>query len=278
MIGFGGFHVGPPSRAAWVEFVEAEGDATPVVLVHGSGLHGAYWWGTPDRRPGWAQAIVAAGRSCYVLDWPAHGRGAGRDDDLVGLSLLDVRDRVAELVAEVGRAVVVTHSRSGPVGWSLLDTPATEGIAAMVGISPSPPANLVEEGHGQADGPIAWTGVGREKDVTTSRFPKGDAAARWSSFLAPESTRTLDERNNVAGQGLWVEPVRGDDPPVLVVTGDDDAGHPREWDRATADLFGGDHLWLPDHGLMGHGHLMMVEEGNDAIIGLVLDWLGRRGV
>ncbi|OYO21376.1 hypothetical protein CGZ93_10550 [Enemella dayhoffiae] len=123
--------------------------------------------------------------------------------------------------------------------------------------------------------PIAWTGAGRQSDLAASRLPKGAAIARWSSFLAPESTRTQDERNDVYGQGLRISLPRKGDPPVLVVTGVEDPGHPRQWDRATADLFGGDHLWLPDHGLLGHGHLMMGEEGSERIIALLLEWLER---
>ena len=64
--------------------------------------------------------------------------------------------------------------------------------------------------------------------------------------------------------------------PILVVSADVDPNHPGGADARTADFVGGEHLVFAQHGLAGHGHLMMMEHGNLEIAALILDWLERR--
>lgn len=47
---------------------------TPVMFVHGGGLTGASWETTPDGRPGWLHAFLEAGLVCYVIDNAERGR------------------------------------------------------------------------------------------------------------------------------------------------------------------------------------------------------------
>ena len=63
----------------WVQFqVPAElAYPSPVVMIHGGGQTGAVFLGTPDGRPGWSDAFVAAGFAVYVVDLP--GRSQGHD-------------------------------------------------------------------------------------------------------------------------------------------------------------------------------------------------------
>ena len=60
---------------------------------------------------------------------------------------------------------------------------------------------------------------------------------------------------------------------MLVVSADADPTHPGSSDAATAPFVGADHVSLARHGLTQHGHLMMIEHGNDRILQLILDWL-----
>jgi pimeloyl-ACP methyl ester carboxylesterase len=47
---------------------------TPLLLVHGGGLTGAQWDDTPDGRPGWLWRFLEAGIDIYVLDNVERGR------------------------------------------------------------------------------------------------------------------------------------------------------------------------------------------------------------
>jgi pimeloyl-ACP methyl ester carboxylesterase len=46
----------------------------PVVMIHGGGLLGTIFEGTPDGRPGWADYFADRGFEVYVVDQPARGR------------------------------------------------------------------------------------------------------------------------------------------------------------------------------------------------------------
>ena len=65
----------------WVQFqVPAElSHPSPVVMIHGRGQTGVVFQGTPDGRPGWSDAFVAAGFAVYVVDLPGRGRAQGHD-------------------------------------------------------------------------------------------------------------------------------------------------------------------------------------------------------
>jgi pimeloyl-ACP methyl ester carboxylesterase len=65
----------------WVQFqVPAElSHPSPVVMIHGGGQTGVVFQGTPDGRPGWSDAFVAAGFAVYVVDLPGRGRAQGHD-------------------------------------------------------------------------------------------------------------------------------------------------------------------------------------------------------
>lgn len=46
----------------------------PVVMIHGGGLLGTNFEGTPDGRPGWGDYFASRGFAVYVIDQPARGR------------------------------------------------------------------------------------------------------------------------------------------------------------------------------------------------------------
>jgi len=48
----------------------------PIVMVHGGGVSGAFYMGTPDGREGWAQFFLRKGYAVYVVDQPGRGRSA----------------------------------------------------------------------------------------------------------------------------------------------------------------------------------------------------------
>ena len=65
---------------------------------------------------------------------------------------------------------------------------------------------------------------------------------------------------------------------VLVITGTDDLDHAREVDGAIVTWLNGngakaDFCFLGDRGIVGNGHMLMLEDNSDEIAGIILDWL-----
>lgn len=74
------------------------------------------------------------------------------------------------------------------------------------------------------------------------------------------------------------EPERLKDLPILVITGELDPRHPPEVDGALAQFLGADFIWLPDLGIRGNGHMLMIEDNHMEIASHIGDWLGRKGL
>jgi pimeloyl-ACP methyl ester carboxylesterase len=267
---------------------------TPLVFVHGGAHTGAAYLETPDGRLGWAPYLAQHGRTGYVYDWP--GRGARPPDEaFVRQSLGDVARDLAELLAEVGPAVLVTHSMGGVVGWRAAEL-VRDAVAGIVAIAPGPPANLQpaldaaaiaelrkdDAAYARLGRPLAHpedVALGTPRELVaqvwmnSTRFPR-EAEAAYLATIVPESPRALNERNNIDGSGITIAgPSALAGIPILIITGDDDPRHPRETDEAIATYFGADFLWLADAGLPGHGHMQMIEHGNLAIADLFEHWL-----
>lgn len=65
---------------------------------------------------------------------------------------------------------------------------------------------------------------------------------------------------------------------MLIVTGTEDIDHPRELDRSIVDWLNSygakaEFIYLGDIGIVGNGHMPMLEENSDEIARVILDWL-----
>lgn len=291
---------GTPEHPIYADRLPAIGDRAgrkPVVMIHGGGHTGACYLATPDGRPGWAPIFAARGRDVFVPDWPGHGRSP-MGADFPTLGTRDVTRSLIALLETTGPAVLLPHSAGGPIAWWIAER-RPDLVAAIVGAAPGPPANL------QRDLPDDPAAIAALRDDSSAgcpvyspedraiRFDAAFAAAFWANAprfpkgafetyrrgIVPESARVLNERFNIGGRGLKI-----DDPrnlarlPILIVTGDHDPRHPRAVDEATARYLGAEFVWLPDIGVTGNGHMLMIEDNSDAIARLILDWLDAKGI
>ncbi|MBR1154940.1 alpha/beta fold hydrolase [Bradyrhizobium sp. JYMT SZCCT0428] len=289
------FYAGTAAHPIYVDCVrptERVPGKPPVVMVHGGGHTGACYLATPDLRPGWAPRFAAAGRSVFVPDWPGHGRSP-MGPDFARLGTQDVASALLGLLERVGPAVLLVHSASGPMAWWMVEQ-RPDLVAAVVAIAPGPPANLL------ADLPDDPAAILKLRDDARAGYPvySGEdspvwfgaefAAAYWANAprfpsqafenyrrsIVPESARILNERFNIGGRGLRIsDPSSLKEHRILIVTGDHDARHPREVDEATAKYLGAEFVWLPERGIRGNGHMMMIEDNSDDLAAMVLGWL-----
>lgn len=278
----------------------------PLVFVHGGGAQGSDWLGTVDERPGWAIEAVRAGRAVYVVDRPGHGRspfhpevigpmggapgyemaaglfftsateqehtawpwptepGGDEADQLVAafgplpadlaLSQTLDADRLARLLDRIGPAVLVTHSAGGPVGWLTAQArPAL--VRAIAAIEPMGPPFAELPGLGT----LSWGLTAAPIAYDPPRASPAQAAEASPSELRIPGLRGL---------------------PVLVLTGG--ASPFSTFRHAMAEALsaaGADVtlVHLPDRGIDGNGHALMLEANSSSTLGPVLDWTAGLG-
>ncbi len=265
-----------------------------LVLVHGGGHTGVCYQCTPDGRPGWAHRFVERGFPVVVVDLPGMGRsGHPSPESIDGVSMVE---GLASLVSCLdSRVILLTHSMSGPYGWQLLER-LPRRLTAVVGVAPGPPGNIQDPvavlNETDAEIEVSYNGgVVRfdklvqfapsqiaEMFTRSARFPSDHLHEYVASLVATPQSAIL-ERFNVGGSQLRIrnpEHVAG--VPVLVVTGSEDALHPREQDGSIVSWLNShgaaaEHLWLEDFSITGNGHMMMLEDNSDAIADLIADWL-----
>ena len=294
------FYSGTQAHPTYTDHVLPAADQlprAPIVMLHGGFHTGSAFITTPDGRPGWAQYFAMRGHHVYVPDWPGHGRSPA-DRNFSRLSMREIAPALAAVVQDAGPAILFAHSAAGPIAWWIADR-HPDLVKAIVGIAPGPPSNIQQA---LPDDPAAIEALRHDEDAgcpvyspldapvyvdsqfihtfwaNTARFPKA-AVQAYAKSIVPESAAVLNERFNIGGQALGVS---GADVvarrPILVVTGDRDPRHPRYADAAVADYFAATACWLPDAGITGNGHMMMMEDNSNEIAGLIADWLNAQGL
>ena len=292
----GNFFVGNEPYPMYVEyFIPATPThKTPIVLVHGCCTTGAGFVSTPDGREGWAMYLVRHGWKTYVVDMPGHGRSP-MPPEYPTMSLLRVVDANVELLTKIGRSVFIVHSIGGMVGWKLCET-LPDRVAAIVAVAPVPPANMPKGSFPAAtaisqsftssvvgtylpeDKP-AWfrLEVAKQAFASARLFPVG-AMDQYYASLVPESARAINELLNKGGMGLTADPRKFANVPKVIITGDQDPRHPRAVDAQTAHFLGAEHIYLADVGMSGHGHPMYLDQDNQKVAQLIIDWLAKKGL
>ena len=188
----------------------------------------------------------------------------------------------AALLDRIGAAILLTHSQSGSFGWQIGDA-RPDLVKAILAIEPGgppfveveqvgPPEYLHEGKLGRPYGitvePVAYDPPVTDPttDLEFERFESADPHAICPSYLQREPARRLVNLSRI---------------PVLLVTGE--ASRHVTFDRATVEYLRQatvdvTHLELAEHGVLGNGHLMMLEKNNLEIAGMLVEWLEARGL
>ncbi len=278
-----------------------ERNTEPAVLMVPGGLHSAACYlTTPDFRAGWAHDFLAAGYRVILVDWPGVGRSGRMAPEAVGGKV--VAEGIGRVIAELGEPVVLlTHSMSGAIGWKLIENHPHQ-ITKVVAVAPAEPGNLgaelgvlIQEDDQRkvVSMPSGEIVVDLQSQVTVgkafahakfigsgTRFPMHAFDAYYASLLGV-SGRMVFERTNIGGAQLRVDDLSSfAGKPILVVSGTDDADHPK---AASLELIGwlnsvgagAELLYLGDAGVQGNGHMLMLEDNSSDIASRIIDWLQR---
>jgi pimeloyl-ACP methyl ester carboxylesterase len=186
------------------------------------------------------------------------------------------RNALVALLDKIGPAILLTHSQSGAFGWPVADA-RPNLVKAILAVEPSgPPVHDIE-----TVGPPGWfrdaerTKISGLGDIPITYDPPLGAQdklafVRADAAVRPDLVRCWRQQEP-ARQLVNVAKV-----PVLVVTSQ--ASYHAPYDDCTAAYLTQagvrtQHVHLADLGILGNGHMMMIEKNNQAIAAVMLDWL-----
>jgi pimeloyl-ACP methyl ester carboxylesterase len=288
----------PDGRRGWADYFLASGFAVYVLDQPGRGRSGYFQaYGTPVHRApeSIAQRFTAPERSAQWpqaalhTQWPGSGvRGddafdqfyASQVDSMSDLAALEAMMRAAgaALLDRIGPAILLTHSQGGPLGWTIADA-RPQHTRAILAIEPNgPPRNEV-----RFTGSPHWF----EDDALTRPWgiTRGPLAFDPPCADAPELRFVREERPqapDLVRGWLQAEPARKlvhlAGIPILILTAE--ASYHAPYDHCTSAFLrqagvAHDFVRLPEIGIRGNGHMMMLEKNNLAIAAFLRDWIGR---
>jgi pimeloyl-ACP methyl ester carboxylesterase len=272
--GYAVYVVDQPGRARSGYFTEAYGETRRPTTGAMSRRFTA-----PATQPDYPQAKLHT-------QWP--GKGVPGDpvfDQFFASQVEDIRDvAVIErlnreagvaLLEKIGAAILLTHSQSGPFGWGIADA-RPKLVKGIISIEPNGPPF-----HDAAfTGPPGWFRDGavvRPWGITRGPLTYSPRAA------SPRDLRMKREAE-AAGPGLvrcWQQggPVRElpnlKGIPILIVVSE--ASYHAPYDHCTSGYLAQagvkhDFVRLPDVGIRGNGHMMMLEKNNLEIAAFLDGW------
>ena len=234
----------------------------------------------PERVNLWPQAR-------FHTQWPGSGTPGDEAFDQfyssqvesmadVGAGERMMREAGSALLDRIGPAILLTHSQSGPFGWTIADA-RPKLVKGIVAVEPNG-APLYEIQFTGAPDYFADESIGRPWGITRNAltFDPPAAAASEMKFV---------KQAKADGPGLvrcWLqaEPARQlvnlMGVPILMVTGE--ASYHAPYDHGTSQFLrqaGVEHTFarLADVGLRGNGHMMMLEKNNLEIARYFDQWL-----
>ncbi len=250
----------------------------PLLMWHGGGLTGATYETKPDGQPGWLNAFLRAGWDVYISDAVERGRSGWTSTfkgEPVFLPLGDPWERF----------------RIGPPGsWN--PDPAKRATY--------PGSQFPVEAYEQFMKQAVPRWVTTDGATVAAYIALVNKVCPCVVMVHSQSGafgfRVLEARPEKVKAFIAVEPTLMGDPekaaliaqtPILTIYGDNTKDHPR-WSkiRASGGAYAaklkaaGGHIEivdLPDLGLKGNSHMLMMDENSDAIAALIQKWLADEG-
>jgi pimeloyl-ACP methyl ester carboxylesterase len=287
----------PDGREGWAQYFLRQGYAVYVVDQPGRGrsavssVYGRTAMQTaenvqqrftaPERSNLWPQAK-------FHTQWP--GTGVAGDpafdqfyaEQLPSLESFPMqqelnRDAEVALLDKIGPAIVLIHSQSGAFVWPIADARPLL-VKAIVAVEPSgPPVHDVvfkgapdyfQDGPltkhwGLTDVPLTYEGVSDASQLSFEIQEKPDRTDLMRCWRQKAPAHELTKLKGI---------------PTAIFTSE--ASYHASYDHCTSAYLTQagvrhDFIRLPDKGIHGNGHMMMLEKNNLEIAALIADWVNR---
>jgi pimeloyl-ACP methyl ester carboxylesterase len=251
----------------------------PLLLWHGGGLSGVTYETKPDGNPGWLNYFLRKGWDVYISDAMERGRSGWTNTfkgEPVFLPLGDPWERF----------------RIGPAGsWNIDKAKRTTYAGTQF------PIEAYEQFMKQ--GVPRWTTT--DAQIIAAYVELVDKVCPCIVLVHSQSGsfgfKVLEARPDKVKALIAVEPTLGGDKnkidqvkttPVIMIYGDNAKDHPR-WSKirqggvdyaAAFKAAGGsvDVVDLPDVGLKGNSHMIMMDKNSDQVADLIQKWLVAKGL
>jgi pimeloyl-ACP methyl ester carboxylesterase len=287
----------PDGRPGWADYFLRQGYAVYVVDQPARARSGFFTeaYG-PTRRPdatAMSERFTAPERAKLYPQAPLHtqwpGQGIAGDaifdqffasqvEDIANLTMLEDLNRNAgiALLDKIGPAILLTHSQSGPFGWELADA-RPKLVKGVVAVEPNGPPFY----ENSVVGPPEWfknAALGRAWGITRLPLLYDPPAAEPKDFAI--SQQAAADGPNLVRCWLQDAPARRlvnlPGIPILIVVSE--ASYHAPYDHCTSKYLaqaGVRHSFvrLPDAGIKGNGHMMMLEKNNLRIAALLQSWI-----
>lgn len=259
--------------------------AYPVVMVHGSGHTGKTYEETPDGRIGWAEYFVRRGVPVYVVDHSGRAR-SGFDPSPSNRAKLESNPALIPSFAEFTNENAWTSFRFGPTPFTPYENTRfpikaqDEYFAQMV---PNTETSYSDGGQNTVAALTALLDrIGPAVVMVHSQsgaYGIGVAIARPDAVKAvvsvePRSCAASDE--NVKAVFTRVE--------LLTMFGDFFGANVADWPGRMAECVDtvtrikaargiAENIHLPERGIRGNSHMLMMDMNNQQLADIILAWL-----
>ena len=274
-----------PNICAYVQwFIPENSQGQSVTFVHGGGGQGSEFLRTPDDRPGWAHAFLAAGYSVYLLDRPGHGRchwnEAVLGPSMAAPSYESLYPRFVEPAKHALWEEATQHSRWPKDATSGHRFMASQGVMATTLEAAQHHVEAIADELFKLTGPTIILSHSAGGPCGWALAAVGGNKVSAVVAIEPLGYPGLVHPHGRFDNGLVAAPFAGNaNPyarPILLVTGE--ATWMREANRKAATFlvdqgYGAQHIQLEELGITGNGHMMMSETNSDKIAGILIRWL-----
>ena len=169
-----------------------------------------------------------------------------------------------QLLDRIGPAVIMTHSDGGPFGWLVADA-RPQLVRGIIAIEPIGPAFAELRSGGKLEWgltavPMTFDPPAASPADLKTELRKAPQAGLADCLVQGEPARKLPNLRGI---------------PIVVVTGE--ASFTAPWQHGVVDFLNqagaqAGHLRLEEVGILGNGHMMMLERNSDAIAGALVRW------
>jgi len=202
---------------------------------------------------------------------------ASQVEDIQDVSVIERLNREAgvALLDKIGPAILLTHSQSGPFGWGIADSrPAL--VKGILAVEPNGPpfheAAMIGAPDWFKDGPL-----GRPWGITRGPLAYEPAAANPAELgMTRQAAAEGPELVRCWMQGGAVRQLRNlQGIPIFIIVSE--ASYHAPYDHCTSKYLAqagvkNEFVRLPNVGIRGNGHMMMLEKNNLDIAALLHAW------